>query len=1567
MRIDLITPAIARRLPERERGATLLISICILTLLFVFSMAFVRLVNFERTASANYTDSVRARMLARAGIERAIVEMQRIAGRRHYSHPGMPTTKVLPADTMGDAWSYSDNDPAVDCPQPATYDPLTKQFKVAGRIFPLDIHSTRTPSFRLVDTRTFYGAPLVYSGKLGESYAGGVDIYKLKVFDTARMLDLNHPDQVAARRMLKNLLYAALNPGITQGQAAVLANAIIDRRPPSGFKSKAEIESILLNPPSGSGTGISPDTYRRKLRDLITVYAWRDEKVIRPWAQNSIAGDITADLNTTTTGAGVSLVEPAQRILTLSPARAPININTAPREVLIAMFADARAVTERFGVFGIGYTGAERIADAIIARRTGLPPYTGTSSGSPTTLGGPFRTWNEFERFVDTLNTSSASEFPRTISAGLTNESAMPVGAAPHKWRSESSANNSSFLAGGGGVAGNRKSPILKALLDDNQGCKDLIKAIANPNTMVSKFGMAPNHGGGLISFNGGNVRIPRLVDKSDITSLTTEGCFDAMGIFEVTAIGMVMIPEENPTTALRLVAAQTEQKVVKIYDVFRLTTQQDFEANRAFMVAGDFIEAKDKGWGYETAPNKASVHGLNKPAYGPAPTRPGFVGWPGLVTWPTYSLDRNDLVDTGGNPLPPGIAYAAPQGSSASGVPPTPSGASYVMAAWDGNMTLSNLIAYKMEDIDFILGFARGKLDAFKVRAWWDPRHQYHNGVYIATDPPDGVDNDGDGWVDEAAPRPASLAELTALATPMNSKNLSRTTGVLSTESQLIDEDPAAAAAVANNLFLDGSSLWNTGVAIHPFRKDPATGRAQFISYDSANLDLNRGFSLRFWVQPLADPYARPEEVLCSFVGSRGGSSGYPSYSNGGRNPPNGANARDVGFRVIKEVTAGGQVMITLDLIGSFADPASISLPVTPNAGQNNPLQPEWLPGSWHWIVVNMGPRADKPNEYDATIQVDMIQSQYGSQPEFRGTTKNPGFGEMHGMDPGDAGDYFNRGPLRSSGPSSTVVWNAVRLLGDWYNCESASASVTTTTKQQEFGPNAIVVNSAGTGYVQGPNWPANPFPPTSSDHKLWLKFTKASGDTTTTTPPGPSPPYGSMAQNPGPGGFSGWTYTIQPADMGTDGVPGGHEWNISVVAEWTETSLSGSFCACCEGTHAPDPGYPGADQRNMFALNNTQAHCNHDSTGTQKGGYGDSYPPGSGHYCLVYQKTQLTGLSGVTPPGNVHEQCDDCHGCENCDVDGPIFFGGEPTNVAGNYNNQDQGAAPQGLKASTIAYAVFDNLLFLNNKERRTDNISDPNHNFFEDRFFETAMAYIMGSTGAPNFGAQYHRGLLELVGSKARLGTVTWTAYPSTENLRFEVGIYSVPAFDAPVPSGNTTFNLANSSLLSGVPGFPAAGAPFAIDPATGPSAATDNWTDCPIGGAAHTAVVSNSVINYSEVGLNLSGQAYDGEGLPMGAPGAAPPSLLVLGVRLRDMPPPNPVGGSGGATPDGSSSITLNLPGGSTFAVTKGGNIGARAAGSSVPQPLLSTPVFEDLTMTLIPDRTTTLYAEEGVEE
>src|SRR5690606_13840949 len=107
-----------------------------------------------------------------------------------------------------------------------------------------------------------------------------------------------------------------------------------------------------------------------------------------------------------------------------------------------------------------------------------------------------------------------------------------------------------------------------------------------------------------------------------------------------------------------------------------------------------------------------------------------------------------------------------------------------------------------------------------------------------------------------------------------------------------------------------------------------------------------------------------------------------------------------------------------------------------------------------------------------------------------------------------------------------------------------------------------------------------------------------------------------------------------------------------------------------------------------------------------------------------------------------------DDCHGCEDCDVDGPVFVGGEPpmrgAGYADNYESVTGELRISPIDESTMAYAVFDNIVFLNgDHSRRTDalgstddtplfeegaqvNLAAKN---FEDRFYEEDLeAYLL-----------------------------------------------------------------------------------------------------------------------------------------------------------------------------------------------------------------------------------------------
>lgn len=1381
MKHALRGPQAARQVGKR-RGATLLVSIAILTLLAVFSIAFVQLVNFERHASANYVDAVRARMAARAGVQRAIAELQRMATLKHYTDGREP-------------WNY-------DYVQPAGLDR------------PLSLLTTQAPSFAMKDNgRALFGQNLYYSGAVSSSYQGGIDVYKLKIIDAASQLNVNHPDKPSITRMLKNFFLCAAQEctdgwNLTPSQAAVLAQAVIDRRPEGGFRSLSEVEQILSEPllganstsnvvvppspsnPHGINRFLHPDRAGKRLplRDMLTVSSWVDTSVIRPWNLNN----------------------DGRRDLELQP-RAPINLNTAALPVLTAVLAELKGAG-RFGSAEIPYDAARSLATAIRTRVT-----SGSPTGTVTELGtseGPFKTWYEFERWLDGVAWSPPAG---NVSVAPALKASSPIGSA---------------------AAG--------------QLPRDLVKAALNPNSMLNKWGAHPNHGGS----RHGQFMLPRLIDKADLIQHSTEGCFDAMGIYDITSIGLVLVENEREasggggTRPMLIVAEQTIQMVVRVYDVFRLTTQADFETNRALHAAGDFIEAFDRKWTY-------TVLGVNRPRYGPpvGETVPrssppyGFEGWAGVTSLPVYSLHR-DTIDKNWGLRP-----------------------EYEAADWDGYLMLSNLLAVPVQPSDFVVCFARGGFDAFKVRVWWEPKDQHpFSGEPLDPQSPTR------GW------DPGDFTDLQNLAKPMAHKPAD--VGKHGARNPLDAVAFGPDAKVTSPAWFDeGSALTPHGAIIHPNRRT-ASGDPAVLVYPGDNIDLIQGTSIRFWVMPLDDPYLASEEVLFSFVGSRDGQH------------------RDVGFKVVKRASVLGDVRIFLETVNleragendiqtgaqgsSLGRPNLVSIDVTPDEGVTpNPLRPQWTPGSWHWIVVNFGPQTAFPNvAQTAVLQVDKARgTALGTDiinMSVSGTGGPLNYGTAHGNQfgngiiPGDDLNINRRG---------VVAWVGDRLLGEWYHCDYGR-TVEAQDGSKTF-PNAVVwdpTDGGGAGgWVIAPGFPANPFPDGSYNRKLTLKFRATRGQDPTKIPPDAD-----MVPANGTGmGNTGWTHTFAPEEQGPDQTGGtADDYEIDIVASWTTDSAVGGSCTCCTdcGTHDM----------------------------TRKRYWGRNNDNGRSICYMVHKGPGLIQAGGrLPPPGELPLQftCDQCHGCEACDVDGPMFFGGEPVG-RDNYS----GGLPAPVNPATTARAIFDNIIIKNNKERRTDAPGGGGElpgKDFEDRFFETSLATVTGSTAFNNaadlnFGAVYRRGLLEVLGFRARLGTLTWTSYPTSDDeYDFQAALYRMPGGTGSA----ATYDPANPGPLNTRLGQPPTGTLYTMK----------------LGGKVH------------QIGYHFQGEPLlDTTSDP--TPGASwPKEILVLSVQFSKL-----LASVNDRTATG--------PGGKLY-----------------PQPLVETPIFEDVTLTLIVESPQILYAEEGVEE
>src|SRR5438132_14183640 len=69
----------------RERGSMLIVALGILTLMSLLAVTFVILMNLERSAAANYVDSIKAKMAAEAGIQRVVADIHRLASKPLFS------------------------------------------------------------------------------------------------------------------------------------------------------------------------------------------------------------------------------------------------------------------------------------------------------------------------------------------------------------------------------------------------------------------------------------------------------------------------------------------------------------------------------------------------------------------------------------------------------------------------------------------------------------------------------------------------------------------------------------------------------------------------------------------------------------------------------------------------------------------------------------------------------------------------------------------------------------------------------------------------------------------------------------------------------------------------------------------------------------------------------------------------------------------------------------------------------------------------------------------------------------------------------------------------------------------------------------------------------------------------------------------------------------------------------------------------------------------------------------------------------------------------------------------
>jgi hypothetical protein len=594
---------------RKSKGIALIVVLGVLALLALLAVSFSTLAATGRVTARNHLDTVRARLVAQSGIEAGIARLQELLERG-----------VLMNETD---WA------------PATA--------------PVRVNGTEVRPAGVLDSA---------------SYARRGDFYTLRITDSNAQVNVNDGLAWGPAHAVSQNLRRILN--VLGAQPAVVVPALGDRvlaaRPASGYANTADLLRAL---------DFDRDAFER-VRELVTVRSWSDPNVCLPvplspetartspiaWGRPSGAVGPVFRYGHQRNADGELIRAPLLFFDPMNPdpfhhavwgrdslnpqwieivSRSPVNVNTARREVLVALLVDLegfflverrRGLSDRpdgvpspcrspggaygwtslrYSYDGTGADGgecgflyrtlpivgpggrsrdgvpAEAIADEILACRSRRPsPRVTGLDYAAVPFGGPFRTWAQFHLFVDRLVESGVIAETRT----------------DHFWDVDAS---------GSRVA----SPVQLRIA--SQAIGDVLKANFNPNLHLNE------------------INPDRLlfthVDKTDLLVHSTEFSFTPMGAFEIESVGRIVRPtdggddaaaaRDNEAVAQRTIVAQ-----VRLFDAVRETSQAQFYGGTSTPMKGALHT--NNGGGVESGP---------EPDNGPAPSENRYEGYLRLPT----------------------------------------------------------------------------------------------------------------------------------------------------------------------------------------------------------------------------------------------------------------------------------------------------------------------------------------------------------------------------------------------------------------------------------------------------------------------------------------------------------------------------------------------------------------------------------------------------------------------------------------------------------------------------------------------------------------------------------------------------------------------------------------------------------------------------------------------------------------------------------------------------------------------------------------------------------------------
>ncbi len=606
----------------KRKGAVLIVVLGVLAVLALLATTFATLQATEKQVSRNYLDTVRAKLLAQSGVQDAEARLRDYFPFRYFEVAvGQPNTP-----RPWKFWGTSDD----ELTEPT---PLDKLEMATNPSFAVEDESPMDPMNAAVKPKavTIEGLKRGFSGTHGSgTYAIHGDQYALKINDISGRIYVNDGiDQGNDSSVSKNT-QRILNILGEVLQVKLLGDKLLAARPQTGYRHQMDmLKAVNFD-----------EAMFNRFKDYVTVHAWVDPNVANPVPLNigmaqMIQGATGVKYERSNAGyrygsdvqgvdaAGVAVSVGGglmtcpldcgggptsdnglnKRLFgldTLAPGwievvqRAPVNINAASREVLVALLTDLRGwfvaqrrrnnprwegdlylsfkqqnalkpktgsttgdeygyLMETYPIIGPGGTATDGIsaydlADEIIKCRNRQNSKWHAYSTEP--WAGPFKTWNQFNVFIDNLVWK-----PNSAGAKLLMDTR-----SIHKDFIESPVDTT-----GHGPLVN--SDPQKAYA--SQAIADVIKANFNPNLHLNETNPDAN--------------LFMIVDKTDLIVNSTEFTFMPTGFFEIESLGRILRPKDDKVQDVYLagdnvlIAQAKVTAVYKFYDLYRETNQRQF------------------------------------------------------------------------------------------------------------------------------------------------------------------------------------------------------------------------------------------------------------------------------------------------------------------------------------------------------------------------------------------------------------------------------------------------------------------------------------------------------------------------------------------------------------------------------------------------------------------------------------------------------------------------------------------------------------------------------------------------------------------------------------------------------------------------------------------------------------------------------------------------------------------------------------------------------------------------------------------------------------------------------